>query len=77
MAFIVSSKRHKQSGVNKIAQVSKRQQVVSSPDPFDRQSYALTHSHCAPLENNVILIIDIPRELAHLLIKIIIIWVNW
>ena len=42
MVSIVSSERHRPSGVDKIAQASKRRQVESDQGPLDRQSGALT-----------------------------------
>lgn len=38
--FSVSPERHMQSVVTEIAQVSKRQEVASSPGPLDRESDA-------------------------------------
>ena len=46
-AFSVSSKRHGQSGVNKIAQVLKQQQVVLNSDPLGREIvYNCTIVYC-------------------------------
>ena len=42
MAFSVSSERHRQCGVKKIAQVFKWQEVDSNPSPCNQQSGALT-----------------------------------
>ena len=48
MAFTVSSEIRKQSGVNEIAQASKRQQVKANHRTLDRQASALT---ARPLEH--------------------------
>ena len=47
-AFSVSSKRHRQSGVNEIVQVSKWQQVVLNPGSLNQKPDALLHNHHAP-----------------------------
>ena len=42
MSNSVSSKRHRQYGVNDLAQVLKQRQLVLNPGPSDRQSCAQT-----------------------------------